>query len=78
MQRAGQAARDAVDRTRQKLHDRVVEAVRGKFDAVDPGLAQRLEQFEFDVGKSKAFADFRIRLLLQRRGDDIGNADTSA
>src|SRR5580704_6653291 len=71
MQRAGHAAGDPVDRTRDKLDDGVVESVRRKFGAIDPGFVRLLEQLELHAGESEPLADARVRLPLQRRRHDV-------
>jgi hypothetical protein len=75
MQRAAQAVGNPVDRRGEKLDDRVVETVRRKFGAIDPGFVRLLAQFELDAGESEPFADARIRLPLQRRRHDVRNLD---
>src|ERR1700722_5607729 len=75
MQRARHAAGDPVDRTRDKLDDGVVESMRRKFGAIHPGFVRLLEQLELHAGETKALADARVRLPLQRRRHDVRNLD---
>jgi hypothetical protein len=75
IQRAGQAGGNAVDRTRDKLDNGVVESVGRKFGPVDPGVVLLLEQLKLDAGESKSLADVRTGLPLQGRRHDIRNAN---